>query len=252
MIPRLLHQTWKVAEPPQPYAHWRATWKRFNPELDYRFWDDQSCREFVQREFPNYLEVYDRLPFDIQRADFFRYLVIYRFGGLYADIDMECLRPVTDFFKHEGALFSIESQVTEKRRRELGYRHPYQIANCIFAAVPRHPFLGLVIGWVVTRALSRRTQTEEDVLDITGPVMLTRLFYDHAPAEVQVLNQIFWMAPRRYPNWFPINRNMHARHHCYGSWRWIRTPRSLRRRWIERDIMPPMFPRTLLHEGLTE
>jgi mannosyltransferase OCH1-like enzyme len=252
MIPHLLHQTWKNRTPPEPLALWSATWKQRNPELAYRLWDDHACRELVRADFPHYLALYDGMPFAVQRADFFRYLVVYRFGGLYADMDMECLRPVKTFLESEGALFTIEAQVTKRRQHELGYRNPYQIANCIFAAIPGHPFLRLVIEQAAALVRSGPARDQAAVLDSTGPHMLTRVFYHHAPADVQVLEQIYWMAPTRYPNWFPINRNMYARHMCYGSWRAVRDAKSLRRRWIERDIMPKMFPRAPLRVGLAE
>jgi mannosyltransferase OCH1-like enzyme len=41
-----------------------------------------------------YLQVYKDLPKAVERADFFRYLVILRHGGMYADSDVECMMPI--------------------------------------------------------------------------------------------------------------------------------------------------------------
>jgi mannosyltransferase OCH1-like enzyme len=48
----------------------------------------------VRREFPEYLEAYRRLAKGVERADFFRYMVVLRHGGVYADLDTECVRPL--------------------------------------------------------------------------------------------------------------------------------------------------------------
>jgi hypothetical protein len=44
--------------------------------------------------FTEYLQAYTALPKAVERADFFRYLVILRHGGMYADTDVECMMPI--------------------------------------------------------------------------------------------------------------------------------------------------------------
>ena len=39
---------------------------------------------------PKWKTFYNNLPFAIQKVDFFRYCVLYQYGGFYADIDYEC------------------------------------------------------------------------------------------------------------------------------------------------------------------
>ncbi len=245
MIPQILHQTWKTRALPERVQPYHASWPRLNPGLDVRFYDDADCRHFVATEFPHYLPVYEGFRFAIQRADFFRYLVVYRFGGLYADVDMECTRPMARFFATNGALFSIEARLSAERQAELQYLHPYQVANCIFAAEPLHPFLGLVIDEVVALAAARPDPVITDVENITGPRMLTRVFYRFAVPGVQVLKQIYWMAPYEYPVWLPLSWKSFARHHFWGSWKDARDPTPLRRRWIERFILPNPYPNGL-------
>ena len=222
------------------------SWQTYNPGLDYRFYDDAGCRDLVAREFPQYLDCYDRFLYPIQRADFFRYLVVYRYGGLYADIDMECLQPFDRFFELKGALFSIEMQITRTRQRELGYRSPYQLANCIFATEPFDPFLGAVIARAASLAGERPACAVREIEDVTGPRMLTRTFFDLAPDNVTVLNQIFWMPPFEYPKIYPLRNNMYACHHFYGSWK-DGVNRSCKRAWIERGIFPTPFPNKPTH-----
>ena len=46
----------------------------------------------------------------MERADFFRYAVIHKFGGVYADIDVGILRPVADW-DVGGAGFVVGQEV---------------------------------------------------------------------------------------------------------------------------------------------
>jgi hypothetical protein len=43
--------------------------------------------------------VYKSFPLNIMRADLWRYAILYFYGGLYADIDVDCWRPVKDWFE---------------------------------------------------------------------------------------------------------------------------------------------------------
>jgi mannosyltransferase OCH1-like enzyme len=243
MIPPLLHQTWKSATLPDEIARYCASWIEHNPAIERRFYDDDACLDVVRRSFPAWFDAYQALPFPVQKADFFRYLIVYRDGGFYADVDMECLRPMDRFLAMDGALFSVEAHLTETRRRELGYRRPYQLANCIFAAEPRHPFLLRVIERVAQIAIERPARSRAEVEDTTGPRMLTRAFYDQPAADVRLLEQIYWMAPDLYAAIYPFNVNIHARHRFWGSWKGAGAKLPLRRRLIERNRPPPPFPR---------
>ena len=183
----------------------------------------------------------------MQRADFFRYVVVFVHGGIYADVDMECLGSFAPFLALDGALFGIEAQIGGLRQSELGYAAPFQIANFIFAAEPRHPFLAALIEEVAIRAAAATQARVEDIEDVTGPKLLTRLFYGRSWPNLRTVQQICWAPPRRYPNVFPLNKNMFARHHFEGSWK-VGGARSLGRIWVERDRLCNPFPNSLFKE----
>lgn len=249
MIPKILHQTWKSADLPAELSRYRETWRLRNRDLEMRFYDDDDCRELVARDFPQYLEIYDCMPFAIQRADFFRYLAVYRFGGVYADLDVESLRPFDKFFALGGALFGIERHVTRSTQARHGYAEPYQIGNCIFAATPGHPFLLAIIERVAALAAAHPQASLGEVEDITGPRMLTRLFYEARPQDVNVVAQIYWLPWKLYPLIPPINRNMHTIHHCAGTWKQGEAfATNLRARWADIDLPPNPFPTGLFHK----
>lgn len=236
-IPKLISQTWRTRTVPAPAEPLCGSWQRRNHDFAYRLFDDEACAAVVAEVAPDYIDDYLRLPFPVMRADFFRYAVVYRDGGLYADIDMECLRPVGHLLSLGAAVFSVESWLTGRRRAEIGYARPFQVANCIFAASPRHPFLLEVMQRTIELTRGRTIVAREDVEDLTGPRMLSRLFFEKERPDLILLPQIYLMAPRHYPGVWPVNRNVHARHHAFGSWK-SGSPRSIARTWIERDLWP--------------
>ena len=241
MIPTLFTQTWTSRTLPPQAARLRETWIARNPDFACRLFDDEACEALVAATFPEHLDAYRALPFPIMRADVFRYAAIFRDGGLYADIDMECLRPVGALLSEADCLLAVEAVLGRRRTRELGYASPFQIANCVFAAVPRHPFFLAAVRRACALAQRHLSPGRADVEDITGPRMLTRLFFEGGWENVSVTPQIALMAPLLYPAVWPLNRSMFARHHTFGTWKEKRKI-PLSRRWIERNRLPNPFP----------
>ena len=243
-IPPILHQTWRSTALPADFARWRDGWVKRHPRWEHRLHDDAACQELVDEVGGPWPELYRRLERPVQRADVFRYLVVWVHGGVYADLDMESYRPIDPLLEGAGCVLSVEAHLTEAFRRELGYRERRQLANCIFAAEPRHPFLGALLDHLAARG-TFGAPDDAAVEDTTGPRMLTRFFESlpaAARATVRVLPQVFLMAPR-VPRLPLVGPPAFARHHCAGTWRSASRQPSLKRLWIERNLRPPLWPR---------
>ena len=72
LIPKIFHQTYMTTNVPPAVRPLMQSWRRFNPDWNFRFYDDEACLDFVKREFPEYLEAYKGLPKNVERSDFFR------------------------------------------------------------------------------------------------------------------------------------------------------------------------------------
>jgi hypothetical protein len=94
-FPPVIFQTWKSRSViPGNYRHWRQTFVDTNPDCRVLLWDDADNRAFIADRFAWALPVYDSYPQEIFRADAVRFFFLLEFGGLYADMDTECLRPI--------------------------------------------------------------------------------------------------------------------------------------------------------------
>jgi mannosyltransferase OCH1-like enzyme len=60
-----------------------------NPEFEYRFFDDNDCRNYIIQHFPKeVLFAYDSLIPGAFKADLWRYCVLFKEGGVYLDIKL--------------------------------------------------------------------------------------------------------------------------------------------------------------------
>ena len=164
-IPKIIHQTYKTEDIPD---HWRTSqesWKAMHPDWEYRFWTDCQLRNFIFQEFPAFLPVYDSYSYHIQRVDAARYFILYRYGGLYADLDIICLRPFDQILNDRAIIPKTEP---------LGY------SNDLMLAPPGHPLFKSCI-----ENLSKNKRKYENrcyiprhlmVLLTTGPLFITQRY----------------------------------------------------------------------------
>lgn len=242
MIPRHLIQTAWSEDLPPVLQLYRRSWRKNNPQLEVRFFSDELCRELIANEFPQHLNAYDSMPFAVMRADVFRYAALFVHGGIYADIDMECLAPLPDWFFAPPCLLSVEASLGRRRQVELRYDKPMQIANCILAAEPNQPFFRALVERAFLLFGRADAMTRDDVEDITGPKMLTRFWFEWTAGGVEVLEPIYLMPPLHYPWRSALGRNMLTRHHNFGSWKARGSAPSLWRRWVERNRFVNPWP----------
>jgi hypothetical protein len=248
MIPLVLHQTWKSAALPPDLAAFQRSFVAHNPGITLRFYDDAAMAAFVQDRFPAYAPLFESFRFPVQKADLFRLLVVLDQGGIYADMDMECLAPLGDLLDTDKAVFGIEAQVTATRQTELGYAQPFQVANCIFAAPAGNGFIAALVADMATKIAARPVEVVAAIEDATGPKALTRFFYASRPRDVGVLEQIYWVPPDLYADLPLLRTRIRCRHHFLGSWKEQRRGMPLQRRLIERNPLPNPFPASPWHD----
>jgi len=67
------------------------TWIKYSNTFNYYFFDDKMCDNFMKQNFGEKInKAYSMLPMAVMKADLWRYCVIYKYGGIYADADTVC------------------------------------------------------------------------------------------------------------------------------------------------------------------
>lgn len=186
-IPRILHQTFPSAAVPEHLAESIERLRARNPGWSYRLYDDADIERFIDAEFgAEMLAVYRSIaaPYGAARADLFRYLVIYRCGGVYLDIKSTADRPLDEVIGTNDA-FIVTQWDNEADQEHAGWGLRRAVAHVpggefeqwFIAAAPGHPFLAAVIDKVVARIRDYRPLRDGvgiRVVDLTGPVVYTR------------------------------------------------------------------------------
>ena len=186
-VPAFLHQIWTggideitnfeatldPGDKRQHFLSWMQGCRNVTSHWErHRLWDLASMRSFVASEYPIFLDTYDNFDIDVKRTDFARILILFHFGGVYLDMDFECLRPMDDILRHGGLVLA---------EHESNYPGG-EIPNAMMASTPRHPFF-----WLLLHEMQHRQRMNPGgyVTRMTGPHAFTetwRLFQAEFPS----------------------------------------------------------------------
>lgn len=97
-IPKIIHQIWFQGEDqiPANLLPYHTSWKKYNPEYEVRVWD-QTQIEALINQLENWIkECYFSYKKMIQKIDFAKYAILYTYGGIYMDMDVECFKSLNN------------------------------------------------------------------------------------------------------------------------------------------------------------
>ena len=166
-IPKIIHQLWNDKFVPGPVIPHIKTWINKHPEWNYWFWTKESQERFLRERYPEYLTIYEDYQLDIEKSDMIRFLILYEFGGVYADLDMEVVKPLDDIIKGKPCLMAASTK--EVAAIFLETNETYITNNALIACRPGHPLLKLVLN---SFHKSEKSKTGHDVMISTGPLFL--------------------------------------------------------------------------------
>lgn len=97
MIPKKIHYCWFGGKPlPDDAKSYIESWKKFCPDYEIIEWNEKT--------FDLYQNTYVKEAFENKKwafiTDYVRLWVIYNYGGIYMDTDVEVLKNLDDFLKH--------------------------------------------------------------------------------------------------------------------------------------------------------
>ena len=105
MIPKIIHYCWFGGKPlPKSAEKCIASWKKYLPDYEIKRWDESN---FDVNAIPYTREAYAACKFAFV-SDYARFWILYHYGGVYFDTDVEVIRPIDDII-NRGGLLGVES-----------------------------------------------------------------------------------------------------------------------------------------------
>ena len=160
-IPKVIYQTYKTSKLPLIFKWHIHNLKKKNTAYDYQFYDDNRVESFILNEFgDDIFKLFKRINIGAAKADFFRYAILFKKGGIYLDIDSRILYEIDNFVKPDDkAVISYEKNM----------KHFIQFA-LFFEA--NHPFLKRTLDLIFDNIINNAYPY--DTHKMTGPTVFTQ------------------------------------------------------------------------------
>ncbi len=162
-IPKIIFRSWKTEEIPE---HWQKGWDSFGEIMSgwhQVLMTDYDNGMIMKTYFPEFYQQYIDLPYPIERADVARVACVVKWGGIYADLDYECLHNLDDLFK-------ISSETYLLRSGNIAAT----ITNSFFAGKPGSKFLTEYLNSMFdVLPWWRKMGKHLRVMNQTGPIRLS-------------------------------------------------------------------------------
>lgn len=127
MIPKIIHQVWIGDRVPQRFQNFSKTIRMINPEFRYILWTRANVRDVML----NINAVEPAANSAASLSNGIRILALRKFGGVYLDMDIECLKPISTLVDGATAFAAVQDNKDGVDR----------LCNAVFGSSPYHPWL---------------------------------------------------------------------------------------------------------------
>jgi len=69
--------------------------------IEYKMWNKEDCDNLIKSDFHTFQELWDDFFEPIQKADFIRYCILHKYGGIYIDCDIRPVKPFDELFEKD-------------------------------------------------------------------------------------------------------------------------------------------------------
>jgi len=140
------------------------SWKQ-HKKYKYNFYDNDACDKFMKEEFSDIYDVYNNLPKPVMKADMWRYCIIYKYGGVYADADTVCnISNLDILFNRNSKLIGVPENKSVDES--------FFMCQWVFAAPKGSPILKSIIDLLIERSVEEN-EGEHFIHYKTGPGIFT-------------------------------------------------------------------------------
>ena len=184
LIPKVTHQVWMQGwdQLPQKFHKNVEKLHRFNPDWEHKTWDEVQLRKACEEYGPECVERFDAYEHFMQKVDFGRYVILYLYGGITVDCDMEAFRPLSDLPEIEFSPLIVgkaNDSVFETSMVTFGHvlNDDWFINSGFIATKPRNPDIKRIVETCSNDHTKREDYFSQEyfISTTTGPIRISTI-----------------------------------------------------------------------------
>lgn len=222
MTPKIIHYCWFGRNPlPELAERCIASWRKFLPGYEIREWNEDN---FDVNIIPYTAEAYRQKKYAFV-SDYARFWILYRYGGVYFDTDVEVIRPMDDIIA-KGNFMGFEVDPDGKNTPgRYAPRYCFDVALGLGVGIAQgHPFMQKMLDlynnltfenaimnpWLKTIvAYTTEALVEEGLQNKTGIQQV---------GDITVYPHEYFAPINLITKRLHITANTYSIHHYMGSW----------------------------------
>jgi inositol phosphorylceramide mannosyltransferase catalytic subunit len=181
-IPKTIHQTYPTKNVNKDIQNNIDTLKRLNPGYEYRLYDDNDIIKFIKNNYDDYiLETYNKInpEYGPARTDYFRYLLLYKEGGIYLDIKSSCEKPFNSIIKNDDEYILTHWGIPGIAHNDILNNEYGEYCNWNIIIKKNHPLMKKIIDQITFNINNYSIQEygvgKPGVLLLTGPISYSKV-----------------------------------------------------------------------------
>ena len=206
-IPKVIHQVWIGGKIPEKYKRWTESWLVHNPDYDYILWDDRKVQDLSIVSTKVYMSQVNLGA----KSDILRYYILEKFGGIYADTDFECLRPIPTRLLCSSGFAG------------LGYDNKPVVLNGLIGSEPGSRILQYILDRLLHN-FDYCVNSTNSILKTTGPYMFTDVllnnFLDYDSSGFVILPSTYFYPHPKYAFFTTLEASSLATPHTFAIHHW--------------------------------
>lgn len=182
----VVHQTWKDTCVLETKVDHMKSWEIVEKKLKIIFWTDETMDQWVEARFGgtyiqqgwDILKTVDKA--HIKKADVFRAMLIWYYGGIYADLDIQLQSSLREFLEDRTTLVVWEPKdAMEKwtRYNPGDQRKTLMLSGFLLSGKRQSDFTAFLVNWIIHSHINHRSSPYQDVLYATGPAAEAEAYY---------------------------------------------------------------------------
>lgn len=224
-IPKVIHYCWFGGkELPDLAKKCITSWRKYCPDYEIIEWNENNfdldhCR-YVK-------EAYQEKKWAFV-SDYARFWILYNYGGVYLDTDVEIIKPIDDLIQR-GAYMGCEPALQGMNNEECLNNLKYLVNPGLGISAPaQHPFLKRILDIYAERSFYKPSG-ELDLYTVVQTTTVALLEYGYLDSDKiqkvgdMTIYPVDYFCPKNYfTSVLKITPNTYSIHHYTASWQNIK------------------------------
>ena len=223
MIPKVIHYCWFGGNPlPKSAQKCIASWRKYLPDYEIKEWNESN---FDVNIIPYTAEAYKAKKYAFV-SDYARFWILYKYGGLYFDTDVEVIKNMDDIIA-KGAFMGLEKTQAGATPTQLGVAPGLGLGVNPGLGLGVNPGLGLYKELLDVyddkHLFSAFGKIGETIVGITSKIMQKKGIKRQSDGflhcgEITIYPEEYFCPKNYYTGELTITPNTCAIHHYTATW----------------------------------